>query len=218
LEFFFYIQLFGNCGILEKKGAMKMYTNQQHAKTQYNGIILISSYIHRLFVQQSIEIRLLNEKTHWKLDQYKEMLNDVSLIMSMFEQTKDLTVNQHDKLIEIYSQTNDQFSKYFKPEPTFLEKVAIVASSFYGERHLNEKIIHLSKLFDVTIASDYEKRIQFYDERIKLMDFVVHALSQGDDLKPDLVQQIEMWYSNVNSIKQPIMDDLSKIPLLLNAN
>ena len=197
---------------------MKMYTNQQHAKTQYNGIILISSYIHRLFVQQSIEIRLLNEKTHWKLDQYKEMLNDVSLIMSMFEQTKDLTVNQHDKLIEIYSQTNDQFSKYFKPEPTFLEKVAIVASSFYGERHLNEKIIHLSKLFDVTIASDYEKRIQFYDERIKLMDFVVHALSQGDDLKPDLVQQIEMWYSNVNSIKQPIMDDLSKIPLLLNAN
>ena len=197
---------------------MKMYTNQQHAKTQYNGIILISSYIHRLFVQQSIEIRLLNEKTHWKLDQYKEMLNDVSLIMSMFEQTKDLTVNQHDKLIEIYSQTNDQYSKYFKPEPTFLEKVAIVASSFYGERHLNEKIIHLSKLFDVTIASDYEKRIQFYDERIKLMDFVVHALSQGDDLKPDLVQQIEMWYSNVNSIKQPIMDDLSKIPLLLNAN
>ena len=197
---------------------MKMYTNQQHAKTQYNGIILLSSYIHRLFVQQTIEIRLLNEKTHWKLDQYKEMLNDVSLIMSMFEQTKDLTVNQHDKLIEIYSQTNDQFSKYFKPEPTFLEKVAIVASSFYGERHLNEKIIHLSKLFDVTIASDYEKRIQFYDERIKLMDFVVHALSQGDDLKPDLVQQIEMWYSNVNSIKQPIMDDLSKVPLLLNAN
>ena len=197
---------------------MKMYTNKQHAKTQYNGIILLSSYIHRLFVQQSIEIRLLNEKTHWKLDQYKEMLNDVSLMMSMFEQTKDLTVNQHDKLIEIYSQTNDQFSKYFKPEPTFLEKVAIVASSFYGERHLNEKIIHLSKLFDVTIASDYEKRIQFYDERIKLMDFVVHALSQGDDLKPDLVQQIEMWYSNVNSIKQPIMDDLSKIPLLLNAN
>ena len=197
---------------------MKMYTNQQHAKTQYNGIILLSSYIHRLFVQQSIEIRLLNEKTHWKLDQYKEMLNDVSLIMSMFEQTKDLTVNQHDKLIEIYSQTNDQFSKYFKPEPTFLEKVAIVASSFYGERHLNEKIIHLSKLFDVTIASDYEERIQFYDERIKLMDFVVHALSQGDDLKLDLVQQIEMWYSNVNAIKQPIMDDLSKVPLLLNAN
>ena len=197
---------------------MKMYTNQQHAKTQYNGIILLSSYIHRLFVQQSIEIRLLNEKTHWKLDQYKEMLNDVSLMMSMFEQTKDLTVGQYDKLIEIYSQTNDQFSKYFKPEPTFLEKVAIVASSFYGERHLNEKIIHLSKLFDVTIASDYEKRIQFYDERIQLMDFVVHALSQGDDLKPDLVQQIEMWYSNVNSIKQPIMDDLSKIPLLLNAN
>ena len=195
-----------------------MYTNQQHAKTQYNGIILLSSYIHRLFVQQSIEIRLLNEKTHWKLDQYKEMLNDVSLIMSMFEQTKDLTVNQHDKLIEIYSQTNDQFSKYFKPEPTFLEKVAIVASSFYGERHLNEKIIHLSKLFDVTIASDYEERIQFYDERIKLMDFVVHALSQGDDLKLDLVQQIEMWYSNVNAIKQPIMDDLSKVPLLLNAN
>ena len=197
---------------------MKMYTNQQHAKTQYNGIILLSSYIHRLFVQQSIEIRLLNEQTYWNIDQYKEMLNDVSLIMSMFEQTKDLTVNQHDKLIEIYSQTNDQFSKYFKPEPTFLEKVAIVASSFYGERHLNEKIIHLSKLFDVTIASDYEKRIQFYDERIQLMDFVVHALSQGDDLKLDLVQQIEMWYSNVNAIKQPIMDDLSKIPLLLNAN
>ena len=195
-----------------------MYTNQQHAKTQYNGIILLSSYIHRLFVQQSVEIRLLNEQTYWNIDQYKEMLNDVSLIMSMFEQTKDLTVNQHDKLIEIYSQTNDQFSKYFKPEPTFLEKVAIVASSFYGERHLNEKIIHLSKLFDVTIASDYEKRIQFYDERIKLMDFVVHALSQGDDLKLDLVQQIEMWYSNVNAIKQPIMDDLSKVPLLLNAN
>lgn len=197
---------------------MKMYTNQQHAKTQYNGIILLSSYIHRLFVQQSVEIRLLNEQTYWNIDQYKEMLNDVSLIMSMFEQTKDLTVNQHDKLIEIYSQTNDQFSKYFKPEPTFLEKVAIVASSFYGERHLNEKIIHLSKLFDVTIASDYEERIQFYDERIKLMDFVVHALSQGDDLKLDLVQQIEMWYSNVNAIKQPIMDDLSKVPLLLNAN
>ena len=50
------------------------------------------------------------------------------------------------------------------------------------------------------------------------MDFVVHALSEGDDLKPDLVQQIEMWDSNVNSIKQPIMDDLSKVPLLLNAN
>ena len=195
---------------------MKMYTNQQHAKTQYNGIILLSSYIHRLFVQQSIEIRLLNEEKHWKLDKIKEMLNDVSLIMSMFEQTKDLTVGQHDKLIEIYSQTNDQFENFFEPEPMFLEKVAIVASSFYGERHLNEKIIHLSKLFDVTIASDYEKRIQFYDERIKLMDFVVHALSQGDHLKPELVQQIEMWYSNVSSIKQPIIEDLRKVPLLLN--
>ena len=194
-----------------------MHTNLQHAKTQYNGIILLSSYLHRLFVQQSIELRLLNENTRWKLDQFKEMLDDVSLIMSMFEQTKDLTVGQHDKLIEIYSQTNDQFPKYFRPEPMFLEKVAIVTSSFYGERHLNEKIIHLSKLFDTTIASDYEKRIQFYEERIKLMDFVVHALSQGEDLKPELVQQIEMWYSNVSSINQQIVNDLSKFPLLLNA-
>ena len=195
-----------------------MNTNQQHAKTQYNGIILLSSYIHRLFVQQSVEIRLLEEEKHWRIDQFKEMLNDVSLIMSMFEKTKDLTVGQFDKLIEIYSQTNDQFQNLFKPEPTFSEKVAIVASSFYGERHLNEKIIHLSKLFDAAITSDYEKRIQFYDDRIKLMDFVVHALSQGDDLKPELVQQIEGWYSNVSSIKQPITDDLSKVPLLLNFN
>ena len=196
-----------------------MNTKQQMAKTQYNGIILLSSYIHRLFVQQSVAIRLLDEKQETKLNMFKGMLDDLALITSMFEQTKDLTVDQYKKLMAIYEKTNEQFPHFFKFEPTILsEKVAIIAASFYSERHLNEKIIHLSKLFDETITSDYEKRIQFYDNRIQLMDFVVHALSQGDDLKPELVQQIELWYNNVTSIKEPIIDDLSKVPMLLAVN
>lgn len=193
-----------------------MNSNKEFAKAQYNGIILLSSYIHRLFVQQSVEVRLVENRQDTKQKRYKEMLDDLALIMSMFEQTKDLTIGQYNKLIQLYDETSHHFSQFFKKEPTNLsQKAAIVTASFYAERHLNEKIIHLSKLFDATIASDYEKRIQFYDERIKLMDFVVHALSLGEDLKPELVQQIELWYTNVISIKDPIIDDLSKVPLLL---
>lgn len=193
-----------------------MNSNQQFAKSQYNGIILLSSYIHRLYVQQSVEVRLVEKRQHTKEKPYKEMLDDLALIISMFEQTKDLTVGQYNKLIQLYDETSHHFPQFFKLEPTnFSGKVAIVTASFYAERHLNEKIIHLSKLFDAKIASDYEKRIQFYNERIKLMNFVVHALSQGDNLKPELKQQIESWYSNVISIKNPIIDDLNKVQMLL---
>ena len=196
-----------------------MSTKLLFAKTQYNGMILLSSYIHRLFVQQSISIRLLDENNETSLNRYRDLLDDLSLIISLFEQTKDLTNGQYDKIIQIYEEIEESFPHFFKIEPTtFSEKVAIVAASFYGERHLNEMIIRLRKLFDATIASDYEKRIQFYNDRIKLMDFVVHALSQGDDLKPELKQQIELWYSNVTSIKGHVVDDLQKVPLLLSGN
>ncbi len=186
---------------------------------QYNGIILLSSYIHRLYAQQSIEVRLLDKDEHTKLLRFKEMLDDILLIMSMFEQTKDLTTGQNNKLLQLYDEACQHFPQFFKIEPTSLsEKVAIVVASFYGESHLNGKIIQLSTLFDTTLASDYKKRVQFYNERIKLMDFVVQSYSRGDDLKEELVRQIEVWYSNVTSIKQPIIDDLHKVPLLLNAN
>lgn len=196
-----------------------MTAKQLFAKTQYNGMILLSSYIYRLFVQQSVAIRLLDEKNETSLNRYKELLDDLLLIVSLFEQTKDLTNGQYNKIIRIYEETEKNFPQFFKLEPTTLsEKVAIVAASFYGERHLNEMIIRLRKLFDTTIASDYEKRIQFYNERIQLMDFVVHAFNQGDDLKPELERQIELWYAKITSIKEHVIDDLQKVPLLLSGN
>lgn len=187
------------------------------AKAQYNGLIVFASYIYRLFVQQSIAVQLKDEETKDKADVYNTMLEDVAMVTAMFEQTKDLTIGQHQKLMQIYEQVHKVFPSFFVEEPaTFTQKVAIVSASFYGERHLNEKIIHLGQLFNVKVSTDFERGIAFYNERVKLMDFVTLALSKGDELQPELIQQIETWYANVISIKDHVLSDLEKVPALLS--
>lgn len=191
----------------------------QLAKTQYNGMILLSSYIERLYVQASISKQLGDHHDEQRAPQFKQYYEDLSMIMAVFEESKMLTEHQLNKMLDIYEEVNAQFQSFFKVgEPTLSEKVALIAASFYGERHLNEKIIRLSQLFDAKISTDYERRIGFYNDRIKLMDYVVIALTKGDPLKPELLEQLDTWYGNITSIQEHVVTDLTKVPQLLLAN
>lgn len=192
-----------------------MTTKLNFAQQQYNGIILLSSYIERLIVQQSVYVRLgaADEK---KLNEYKYIADDLHIILQVFENTKDLTVGQFNKLMDIYTHINQLFPAFFNKSPlTSTEQVALVTASFYGERHLNQKIIHLGKLFNAPISVDFEKRMDFYDERINLMEFVVLALSKGDEIDSRLIKHIATWTKNVLKIRKDIVKDMDKIPVLL---
>lgn len=193
-----------------------MTTKLQYAKAQYNGMILLTSYTYRLFVQQGVMLKLKNIESDELYDKTKDTLDSLFLIISMFEQTKDLTIGQQAKIMELYEETKEQFQTFFGTEPLpFEEKAAIVTACFYGERYMNSKILHMSAIFNTDISNDFAKRMKFYDERIKLMDFTTHALSLGDPIDPKLTEKIESWYQNVASVKVQVSKDLERVPQFL---
>lgn len=179
---------------------------------QYNGIILITGYLQRLFVRDAIYEKLNGPIDVTRKEKIKSLIYTTQDILAKFENTKLLHEDQKLKLILVVDEINHLMKTYFNPlANNFVEKLAIVGSSLYAEQKVNDGIIRLGKLFAREINRDYEMRSKFYADRTKMIDYLVHTLAKNEKPDEDFLKPIDPWYENIMRNKDGILSDIEKI-------
>lgn len=178
--------------------------------------MLLTSYIQRLYAAKSIAIQL-NKAESTAIEQVKELFDHINAIVPVFEQTKQLTDGQLQSLLQITAEVKEQMGRYFNPLNTeFTYKLAIVGSSLYGEQQMNNGVIRLGELFNETVNRDFFMRVKMYEERTKMINYIVYLYSQGKKPDDNIIDVIEQWYEGIIKQKQDIIHDIDKIVPMLN--
>lgn len=182
------------------------------AQQQYNGLILLASYIQRIYIAETINERTGQQVSSARLSQAKKYLDELNMLMPLFEQTRTLTDTQLQRVKEITVSTKHFMEGYFPQLPvTFLQKLAIVGSSLYGEQAMNAGVLRLGQLFQKEVGKDFTMRVKFYEERTQFIDAVVHTLYQQEELEENLQQIIANWFEGIIANRQYVLQDMDKI-------
>jgi len=186
------------------------------AKKAYNGIVLLTGYLQRLFVFENIQKQLKLPYDAKRIEKVKELFEDTLAMLPVFEQTKELTDSQISKLKSVASEVERLMSGYFKEGPvSFHEKLAYVGSTLYSEQHVNLGIIRLGKVFQTEVNRDFHKRVEFYEERTKFIDTIVSLIRKKKPVEEKAKEIIELWYANVIINKEHILNDIKSIGQLI---
>ncbi|MER2107052.1 MAG: hypothetical protein ABS949_08935 [Solibacillus sp.] len=191
---------------------------QQKVKINYNGILLLTSYLHRVYVSEQIQ-HVLHKKDKGRLEEVKTMLDDVGLMRTMYEQTQALTDTQKTKLLAMSEKVKLYMNDFFPAgEATFANKLTLVAASLYGEQAMNDGILRMFKLYGEEVKGDFEARVQFYKDRTRAMDIMVHNVEKNEDIPQQMIDLVEQWYANIDKQRSLVLSDMSKIDQMLLYN
>ena len=180
------------------------------AKIQYNGMLLLASYVQRLFVAEQVKGRLGEEST--QLSTVKDYFDSINAIMPMYTQTKMLAVTQGEKLSEILHGVKNMMSDYFEPLNTSYEyKLRIVTSTLFAEKLMISGIIHLGEIFNEDVGSDFQKREKFYEERTTLVNKLVAAHVARNAPTEQVISVINTWFEGILKQQEHILKDMYKI-------
>jgi hypothetical protein len=186
------------------------------ARKVYNGIVLLTGYLQRLYVFENILHQLNIPRDQDRLEKVKELFDDSLAMLPLFEQTKELTETQVKKLESVTAEVEKLMATYFKEgQISFNEKLAYVGSTLYSEQHVNLGILRLGKVFQVEVNKDFEMRVKFYEERTKFIDTIVSLMKKNQQVEEKAMEIIEMWYENVAKNKNNIMNDIRMIGQLI---
>lgn len=188
---------------------------QQKSKVNYNGILLLTSYLHRVYVVEQIQ-GVLHKKDDTRLQDVKTMLDDVGLMRTMYEQTHALTDTQLTKLLAMSEKAKLYMNDFFPAgEATFAQKLTLVAASLYGEQAMNDGILRMFKLYGEEAKGDFEARVKFYKERTRAMDIMVHNLEKNEDIPQQMMDLVVQWYANIDKQRSLVLSDMAKIDQML---
>lgn len=187
------------------------------ATKQYNGMILLTGYLQRLFVAETIYRRLNEPHDPERFEKAKSLLDEAYTIVQVFEKTQSLTYEQKEQLLLIVKKTENLMASYFKEETTysFPQKIAIVGSSLYAEQHVNSGIVRLGEIFKVEVNRDFHMRIKFYEQRTKVIDYLVYSIENKEQPVEQIMKAIDSWFNDVMRNKEFILNDLNQIPQML---
>lgn len=186
------------------------------ARKVYNGIVLLTGYLQRLYVFENIHHQLNLPHDSERIQKVKELFDDTLAMLPIFEQAKELAPTQVNKLKSVTNEVESLMASYFKDEPvSFQEKLAYVGSSLYAEQHVNLGIIRLGKVFQVEVNRDFEMRTKFYEERTKFIDTIVSLIKKNQQIEDKAMEIIESWFTNVKNNKENILNDLKLINTLI---
>lgn len=185
------------------------------ASIQYNGIILLASYLQRLYVYETIQVKI-NGATDEKLNKVKGMFEHSEMMVKIFEETKSLMDGQRDKLKSFAGEVTLLMQDYIKDEPDFNERLAVVGSTLYGEQMMNFGVIKLGHIFKQNVGKDFPARAKFYEDRTKAVDLMVHLVAQGDTIEEGMQDLINKWYVGIAAQKGGILTDIRKINEMLD--
>ena len=192
-----------------------MTNNNYEASIHYNGIILLTAYLQRQFVYETIQVRL-NGTSEEKLTKVKDMMDHTYAMLKLFEETKNLMDGQKNKLLSFADEITFMMQNYIQDEPSFNERLAVVGSTLYAEQMMNNGIIQLCHVFNQEVKKDYTERVKFYADRTKAVDIIVHLLSEEKEVEQGMLRQIEKWYEGIAKQKLNILQDIKKIHEMLN--
>lgn len=188
---------------------------EQKVRVHYNGILLLTSYLHRIYVSEQIQ-GILHKKSDTRLQEVKTMLDDAGMMRTMFEQTKELTDTQQTKLLSMSAKAKLYMADFFpQGEATFGQKLTLVAASLYGEQAMNDGILRMGKLFGEEVKTDFEARVQFYKDRTKAMDIMVNNLDKNEEIPEQMTTLVVQWYANIDKQRNLVLSDMSKIDKML---
>lgn len=186
------------------------------AKTQYNGIILLTSYLQRIFVAETIYRKCSQHHSASRFELSQALLDEVHTIIPVFEETKSLDKAQIEQLQVMTNKTIDLMHGYFMLMPqNFIDKLALVGSSLYGEQLMNSGILRLGELFGIDMNKDFHMRVKFYEDRTKVIDVIVQQISDGKQLDEAIVKPIETWYSDILHQKEHVLKDMDQIAQMI---
>lgn len=186
------------------------------AKTQYNGIILLTSYLQRIFVAETIYRKCSQHHSASRFELSQALLDEVHTIIPVFEETKSLDEAQIEQLQVMTNKTIDLMHGYFMLMPqNFIDKLTLVGSSLYGEQLMNSGILRLGELFDIDMNKDFHMRVKFYEDRTKVIDVIVQQISDGKQLDEAIVKPIETWYSDILHQKEHVLKDMDQIAQMI---
>ena len=173
-------------------------------------MLLLASYVQRLFVAEQVKGRLGEEST--QLSIVKDYFDSINAIMPMYTQTKMLTVTQGEKLSEILHGVKNMMSDYFEPLNTSYEyKLRIVTSTLFAEKLMISGIIHLGEIFNEDVGSDFQKREKFYEERTTLVNKLVAAHVARNAPTEQVISVINTWFEGILKQQEHILKDMNKI-------
>ncbi|WP_107942726.1 hypothetical protein [Metasolibacillus fluoroglycofenilyticus] len=182
------------------------------AQQQYNGLILLTSYIQRIYIAEKINERIGVQTNPSRLQAAKNYLDELNMIMPLFEQTRELTDTQLKRVKEITMSTKHLMDGYFPQPPfSFVQKLSIVGSSLYGEQLMNTGVLRLGQLFQKEVGKDFEMRVKFYKERTEFIDAVVHTLYSKEEIELSLQQIIANWFEGIMANRKNVLQDMEKI-------
>lgn len=180
------------------------------AKTQFNGMILLASYIQRLYVNEQLKGRLQEETEN--LPVVKDYFDSLNAMMPMFLQTKVLAMTQAQKIGQILAGTTELMQHYFEPlNESYVYKLRIVTSTLFAEKLMVQGIIHLGEQFGEDVGTDMKKRVPFYEERTQMMNKVVAAYQAEMEPTAEVTAIVDKWYHGIAKQQQQILQDLHKI-------
>lgn len=186
------------------------------AKTQYNGIILLTSYLQRIFVAETIYRKCSQHHSASRFELSQALLDEVHTIIPVFEETKSLDEAQIEQLQVMTNKTIDLMHGYFMLMPqNFIDKLALVGSSLYGEQLMNSGILRLGELFGIDMNKDFHMRVKFYEDRTKVIDVIVQQISDGKHLDEAVVKPIETWYNDILRQKVHVLNDIDQIAQMI---
>lgn len=190
-------------------------TNHYEASVHYNGIILLTAYLQRQFVFETVQVRL-NGANDEKFKKAKDMLDHTYTMLKLFEETKSLMDGQKNKLKSFAGEVTLMMQNYIVENPTFNERLAVVGSTLYAEQMMNNGIIQLCKVFKQEVKKDHLSRVKFYEDRTKAIDIIVHMLAQGKEVEQGMLDQVDKWYEGIANQKIKILQDIKKINEMLD--
>ncbi len=188
----------------------------KNATKQYNGIVLLTGYLQRLFVAETIYQRVGEHFDQERLATIHNLLDETYKVIPVFEQTHSLTETQKVQLQVVTEQVEQLMQSYFKPmDVSFTYKLAIVGSSLYSEQKVNAGIIRLGEIFKVEVNSDFHRRVQFYEQRTKMIDYLVGMLHEKKEIEEQFKKPVDPWFDDVMRNKDFILSDIKQIGELI---
>lgn len=187
-------------------------------RVQYNGMMLLASYVQRLHVYYAT-LQHMEGNSFPQVEKAKDAFESINAIMPMFEQTRVLTASQLEKLEKVATDVDEMMGSYFSViQQSFSYRVSIVASTLFSEQLMNAGVIRLGKLFNEIISPDFERRVKFYEDRTKMIQYVVGMTKEGKEVPEEILKVVEELYAAIEKQQQVIISDVQKIIPMLNGN
>ena len=106
------------------------------ASVHYNGIILLTSYLQRLYVYETIQVKI-NGATNDRLNKVKGMFEHSEMMVKIFEETKSLMDGQRNKLKSFAGEVSLLMNNYIE-EAIFYLNIAIDGDDAIAYERLGE--------------------------------------------------------------------------------